>query len=255
MIWLEDTGKVTLKNFGGRAAGRCSFKECHEECIEGATEFDEDVVVGEMAHINSDKEDGPRYDPNYPKELLHTYDNLILLCPTHHRLVDKQDSTYTAEELRKWKKEHEEWIKKTYESAMPTVGFTELEQVCKAIVTPPFQDIDIGSISYPLTVTEKMKKNELTEEILHYMHIGSGKAKEVGLYVEYEAAMDSQFPERLRAGFMKEYSRLLDEGYKGDALFAELLDFTNKGHYDIKRTTAGIAVLVYLFEKCEVFES
>jgi hypothetical protein len=66
-------GNIDLKILWGRAAGRCSFEKCHEECIEGATEFDEDAVIGEMAHINSDKKDGPRYDPNYPKERLHTY--------------------------------------------------------------------------------------------------------------------------------------------------------------------------------------
>lgn len=244
-----------LKKLWGRAAGRCSFKDCHEECIKDATEFDEEAVIGIIGHINSDKEDGPRYDPDYPKELLYTYENIMLLCPNHHALVDDQDSTYTAQELREWKKEHEARVKKSCESAMPSVSFTELEQVCDAIIFPPFQDVDTNSISYPITVTEKMKKNELTDEILHYLHIGSGKAKEVGKYVEHEAAMNSKFPVRLRAGFVKEYDRLWGKGIKGDDLFEALLEFANKGHYEYKRITAGIAVLVYLFEKCEVFES
>lgn len=244
-----------LKKLWGKAAGCCSFKDCHEPCIAGATEFDEEVVIGEMAHINSDKEEGPRYDPDYPKELLYTYDNLILLCPNHHKKVDKQENTYTAHELREWKKEHEQWVKKNNERAMPLVSFIELEQVCKAIIAPPFQSVDVDTITYPITVTEKMEKNSLTDGILHYMQMGSGKAKEVGKYVEHEALMDSEFPVRLRAGFVKEYERLIDEDKYGDDLFEDLLLFANKGHSDPKRTSAGIAVLVYLFEKCEVFES
>ncbi|MCB9551939.1 MAG: hypothetical protein H6705_08655 [Myxococcales bacterium] len=37
-------------------------------------------------------------------------DNLILLCPTHHTLIDKVPEQYPAELLRRWKAEHEAWV-------------------------------------------------------------------------------------------------------------------------------------------------
>lgn len=35
------------------------------------------------------------------------YDNLIMLCPTHHRIVDGQHASYPAETLKEWKETHE----------------------------------------------------------------------------------------------------------------------------------------------------
>ena len=34
-------------------------------------------------------------------------ENLIVLCPYHHEVVDRQTDTYTAEVLKQWKREHE----------------------------------------------------------------------------------------------------------------------------------------------------
>jgi hypothetical protein len=35
------------------------------------------------------------------------YDNLILLCPTHHAVIDDDDQTYTVERIHKMKSDHE----------------------------------------------------------------------------------------------------------------------------------------------------
>ncbi|OIU87847.1 hypothetical protein BFN01_07275 [Microbacterium sp. AR7-10] len=46
-------------------------------------------MLGEEAHIRSSKVTGPRYDATYPAEQLNEYENLVLLCPTHHTVIDK----------------------------------------------------------------------------------------------------------------------------------------------------------------------
>jgi hypothetical protein len=64
--------------------------------------------LGEEAHIISGMKGGPRYDSSYPTDKIDSYENLILLCPTHHRLIDKRDGMgYTVESLRKMKVSHE----------------------------------------------------------------------------------------------------------------------------------------------------
>lgn len=69
------------------------------------------------------------------------------------------------------------------------------------------------------------------------------------------ALYDTTFPERLRQGFITEYNSLRDtDGLTGDALFYALVDFTSGSISDLKRQAAGLAVLGYLFECCEVFE-
>jgi hypothetical protein len=58
-----------------------------------------------MAHIIAESPDGPRGVPNGGSN---SYDNLILLCPIHHRLVDKSpEGFFTVAELKRWKVEHE----------------------------------------------------------------------------------------------------------------------------------------------------
>jgi hypothetical protein len=84
--------------------------------------------------------------------------------------------------------------------------------------------------------------------------MGLGKAKEVHHYVEGVAALDPHFPERLKAGFVNEYDQLVEGGVRGDVLFESLLEFASQGSRDPKCRAAGLAVLAYLFETCEVFE-
>jgi hypothetical protein len=78
---------------------------------EDAKGSDPAVVTGMEAHIVSGKSGGPRYRP-LPSEEVDDPDNLILLCPNDHARVDKQDSAYSEEELRRIKSEHELWVRR-----------------------------------------------------------------------------------------------------------------------------------------------
>ena len=59
----------------------------------------------EIAHIRSEKKYGPRHDSGYSKELVNSFENLLLLCGKHHPAVDQHDSVYSVEELEEWKAE------------------------------------------------------------------------------------------------------------------------------------------------------
>ena len=110
-----------IKKLWGLAAGRCSRPDCGEPCIRFLT--GDPTVIGEMAHVIARRPDG---DPTVIGEMAHviarrpdgprgnataggdTYENLILLCPTHHTEIDKApDGTFSAEILFAWKQEHE----------------------------------------------------------------------------------------------------------------------------------------------------
>lgn len=92
----------------GRAAGICSNPECREDLtilLEGAAAYN----VGEMAHVIARRPGGPR---GVPEGGADSYENLVLLCPTCHRKVDKApEGTYPAELLFAWKDEHEAEIR------------------------------------------------------------------------------------------------------------------------------------------------
>lgn len=98
----------TAKILWGRAAGICSNPSCREDLtvlIKGNCNFN----VGEMAHVVARSPDGPRGESGGGSD---EYENLVLLCPTCHRTVDKAPSgVYPAAMLHRWKVEHERAIR------------------------------------------------------------------------------------------------------------------------------------------------
>ena len=73
-------------------------------------------------------------------------------------------------------------------------------------------------------------------------------------YVESTSTVDRTFVNRLTTGFINEYQERRNDGYEGDSLFEALRMFSAQGRLDVRNQCAGLAVLVYLFERCEVFE-
>lgn len=135
---------------------------------------------------------------------------------------------------------------------MPKITFYELELVTKSIISispaPP-------ETNFALTnPTEKMSKNRFTDKVLFPLTMGMAKVWEVNRFVETFATLNPNFPEKLKAGFIQEYERLRTAGFDGDTLFDALYKFSSGHSTDIKQVAAGLAVLSYLFWKCEVFE-
>jgi hypothetical protein len=87
----------------GRAAGRCSRPGCNDECIRFLSQTA--TSIGEMAHIIAKSPKGRRGVKGGGSN---TYDNLILLCPTHHTEIDKApEGTFPVKLLKEWKTLHE----------------------------------------------------------------------------------------------------------------------------------------------------
>ncbi|MBN5253306.1 HNH endonuclease [Serratia marcescens] len=98
-----------IKILWSNAAGICSFSGCNEklsvaEAAEGAP-----YTIGEMAHIKGNRPGSNRYDIEQPATERDSYENLILLCPTHHTLIDKVENVdrFSVEILHEMKSKHE----------------------------------------------------------------------------------------------------------------------------------------------------
>lgn len=241
-----------IKLLFGFSAGRCAFPNCQREVIEGATNYDDAVVLGYIAHIEAHSNKGPRANPSLTPKERDCCINWVLLCGHHHPLVDKQPNSYTSDDLRGWKQVHEDWVRNTLANRMTEITFVELEVCCQAILQPPSSNTIRFTVIPP---EEKMRKNDLTDNVLYLITLGLAKFKEVEDFVKQMALIDAQYPERLKAGFKREYNKLRDEGYRGDSLFEAMREFASGYSRDFKRQTAGLAVLVYLFHKCDVFET
>ncbi|HRQ42094.1 MAG TPA: HNH endonuclease signature motif containing protein [Chloroflexota bacterium] len=240
-----------IKLLWGLSAGRCAFPDCRQPSIIDGTEVDDRAIIGKIAHIYAHSNEGPRAKPDLTDEERDRYDNWVILCSRHHDLVDAQPNTFTAEDLLSWKRDLETWVSSQLATEIAEITFVELEIVTQALLQSPMPPSSDFTVISP---HEKMARNDLTDSVLFMVTLGIGKSKEVEDFVEHVAVRDPSFPERLRAGFVNEYNRLRDEGYVGDSLFEALRQFASNGNSNFARQAAGLAVLIYLFEKCEVFE-
>lgn len=99
----------------GKAAGRCQYRGCNKSLFLDAltkSEFNQSYI----AHIVADVPNGPRGDSTRSALLQKEISNLMLLCDTHHRKIDKDDVLGHPEALLlEMKNEHEERIAKVTE--------------------------------------------------------------------------------------------------------------------------------------------
>jgi len=105
-----------------KAGNHCSYSFkgdiCNKRLVENVNGIDS--VVGFEAHIIGPTLNSPRYLEGYPKKKLDTYQNAILVCGSHHELIDKKknEHIYTLDVVRRMKKEHE-WAMDKKEKVLP----------------------------------------------------------------------------------------------------------------------------------------
>jgi HNH endonuclease len=140
----------TRKMLWGRSGSLCAF--CRRKLIEEKTAVNDESIVGDEAHIHSEKEGGPRYDPLFPKERIDSYENLLLLCKIHHKQVDDQPETFTADILRQLKSNHELWVSHTLQegeeagwlkaATSAVVAFERVEATMPALISEMRADLE-----------------------------------------------------------------------------------------------------------------
>ncbi len=209
-------------------------------------------MIGEAAHIVGERPESARHDESLSEEQRNHYDNLIYLCRDHHAQIDKQEAEFPVDRLHQIKTEHVIKVREAMTEAFASVGFPELEEATSWVIqVQPGEATRDFSLIAP---EDKLKKNDLGNGSRKVVTMGLSLAQEVGAYVQSVAQTDSDFPERLKVGFLNEYYRLKKEGHGGDMLFDLMCRFAQRGFREQAKKSAGLAVLSYLFEACEVFE-
>lgn len=94
-------GITNIKLLFARSGNRCAFPKCTAPLALNET------LTGEICHIKGAKLGSARYDPQQDDVERHAYDNLVLMCPTHHTVIDDDEESYTVERLHRIKSEHE----------------------------------------------------------------------------------------------------------------------------------------------------
>ena len=193
---------------------------------------------------------GPRGDASLPPEERDKYWNLLLLCRNHHREIDEDKRLYPIDVLQGWKEDDEGRYKESLARAEFT--FWELQTVTQDLIGTAVGPDDSSVSITPLR--EKMVLNDLSEQSGLLFRIGLLRVNQVSSYIQSMSGVSSTFVDRLKHGFITEYDRLRAEGMAGDELFETLEEFAAQGRWDLEHRSASLSVLVYLFERCEIFE-
>ena len=94
----------TLKVLFARSMNQCAFPGCTAAIVDPK----DDVVYGEVCHIEGVEPGAARYNPQRSATTLNDNDNLILLCERHHKVVDADPNKYAVPYLRQIKAAHEQ---------------------------------------------------------------------------------------------------------------------------------------------------
>jgi HNH endonuclease len=230
------------------AAGRCC--KCKMILIKEPNDDQAHFTIGEVAHIHGEHVGAKRFRHEFSEEQTNSFPNLMLMCPNHHTEIDRDDVTYTVDVLKRMKVEHEDWIKKQLSIAAFNTSFAELEVVLKYLSSA---SIDTTQVDFRvITPSEKILKNNLSNSIAGYITMGMIKSELVKDYLNRNP--DINFANRLRKGFVDYYFELKGK-MNGDELFYSLLAFASGSSSEFSVQAAALAVIVYFFQICDIFES
>ena len=93
----------TIKRLFAVSGNRCAFPRCEIPLIDNLS----GKVTGKICHIKTKKPTGPRYDPNQSDEERDAFENLLLMCPIHHDVIDADPESYGVSRLKEIKARHE----------------------------------------------------------------------------------------------------------------------------------------------------
>ncbi len=95
-----------LKTLIALTGNLCEYRGCTTKLV-----TDNDIFLGEIAHIAALSPGFARYDANMTDAERNANDNLMVLCRNHHALIDKDVVGHPAKLLIEMKIEHEKRVK------------------------------------------------------------------------------------------------------------------------------------------------
>jgi hypothetical protein len=93
---------ATVKRLFAVSGNQCAFPKCQVPLVDPAS----GKVTGRICHIKGRRPGSPRYDPRQTDAERHSFENLILMCPIHHDVIDADEESYTVERLQRIKAAH-----------------------------------------------------------------------------------------------------------------------------------------------------
>jgi hypothetical protein len=206
--------------------------------------------IGENAHIYGETPDSARHDSAQTDAFVNSELNLIFLCCNCHKKIDTEIDNYSASQLFDIKMKHEAWILESLAEQSAVYSYAEIEVLASYLMQ------NNGSVSATsdytiLKIKDKIEKNRLSD-VQHFINMGLSGVNTIEDYMNRNP--DANFGNRLTNVVASHYQQMKNRNMEPVDIFYSLWDMTNGNNDDFEYKAAGLGILVYFFEKCEVFE-
>ncbi|MBI5821400.1 MAG: HNH endonuclease [Verrucomicrobia bacterium] len=101
---MNAPSEKTIKRLFALSQNKCEFPNCGVPIVQPTG-----TVTGEICHIKGKRPNTPRYDETQTDDQRHAFENLILLCRVHHKIVDDEPARYDVDLLQEMKEMRERY--------------------------------------------------------------------------------------------------------------------------------------------------
>ena len=261
------TDKV-IRQLYAKSGNQCAFPGCKE------TLFDEGGTnLSNICHIEAAEKGGQRYNENSTEDERRSYDNLILLCLKHHKIIDDNAVLYPVEKLKEMKRKHEIAIAKKISeqnvlSKYPSALNLVINSLGKHFINDPEPD-EVWNAPSP---EEKIKYNHLKDYqyVIKEHSVYQGKLNKIYDEIEKQGSVKKEVVlKNIRLLYLKEkgkYDGNLEAiRANADSIFEriqrKLWDQANEEMNEIDEKvfseaidTAITIILTDAFMRCEILE-
>ncbi|MDR0392287.1 MAG: HNH endonuclease [Planctomycetaceae bacterium] len=248
---------TTKRKLASLSGNKCANPSCHNYLVKSDGSYD----IGEAAHIVGEHEGAARFNSNISAQQRNDISNLIFLCANCHLQVDadKEGKTYSVKLLTQWKKEHEEKIQQLVSDGFMTLDFPELEVAVNWLLAQsfPIGIADTKAEKFRLiTISEKIQKHKLSDHSKFLIIQACSRQTSVEQFIQEQSKNDLRsptLPERLKLGILHKYCYFQKQRQSGEILFTSMYDYIKRVSTELPVQCAAISILVYFFEKCDIF--
>lgn len=247
---------ATQRVLFSESAGMCSLPDCNKPII-----FDKQVGKGHysnLAHIEAYSKKGPRYNPKLSIEEINSEENIIIVCANCHKKIDTDTETYTVERLKKIKQNHISQIKLIKEN-MIHFDYDDLIYASKSILNYKNNESETEkeNIEYTLNydikpIDYKIRKNNMSFISKNNIVPAMLQQETVVNFISQMSKENENFAHELISTLKKYYNKFKIK-YHGDVLLTKLYTQFIKPLSN-KQQSACLAIIVYFFTICELFE-
>ena len=184
---------------------------------------DQESIIGEECHIVARKPKGPRGTAALPLDKRDEIDNLILLCRIHHKQIDDQVNTYTAETLTTIKAKHERWVQQSLakpKTSSPVFFAFRIDkgiQLCNTVIGSHASSFNNDQ---PRTQDEALLIGEFVQDIKDYSDLWGVMVGQDQLMAQFK--LNEQLEELKNSGYLvyaigqqqKLYSTAIKESFE-----------------------------------------